>query len=259
MTWTTRPRSDPGGLAAIAAGAGPLVVLIHGVGLRAEAWNRQIDALSVGYRVLAFDLPGHGGNATPFGAPDLTVYTDAIAGAFDGPALVVGHSMGAMIALDLAVRHPGTVVGVAALNAIYRRSAVAARAVRARADRLDGVSPADAEGPLTRWFGETQTPERAACAAWLRATDPAGYKRAYTAFARGDAPEDAALRALECPALFMTGGQEPNSTPAMSRAMAALIRGGAALIVDDAAHMMPMTHAEAVNAALLKLAGRVFR
>ncbi|MFD2856780.1 alpha/beta fold hydrolase [Seohaeicola zhoushanensis] len=56
------------------------------------------------------------------------------------------------------------------------------------------------------------------------------------------------------PALFMTGEAEPNSTPAMSRAMAELAPQGQALVVPGAAHMLPMTHPDVVNAALLDLA-----
>ena len=79
MTWTTRPRSEFGALRAITAGDGPTVLLIHGVGLRAEAWNAQIDAMSERFRVVAVDMPGHG--QSPLLAPDsgLSEYTDAIA------------------------------------------------------------------------------------------------------------------------------------------------------------------------------------
>ncbi|MFC4670122.1 alpha/beta fold hydrolase [Seohaeicola nanhaiensis] len=253
MIWTTRPRSDLGGLAAITAGEGPLVLLLHGVGLRAEAWNAQIDALSARYRVVAPDLPGHGGSA-PVGIERLGAYTDAVARLLDEPALVVGHSMGALIALDLAGRYPDLVDGLAALNSVFRRSDSARAAVRARAETLDGQSVADPTPTLRRWFGETQSPERAACEAWLRGIDPEGYRAAYNVFARSDGPSSASLRALAVPALFMTGEAEPNSTPAMSRAMADLAPQGQAVIVPGAAHMLPMTHTEVVNAALLDLA-----
>ena len=46
MTWTTRPRSEIGGLAAIQTGTGPDILLLHGVGLRAEAWGAQLDGLA---------------------------------------------------------------------------------------------------------------------------------------------------------------------------------------------------------------------
>lgn len=46
MTWTTQPRSNFAELQCIERGSGPSIVLIHGVGLRAEAWNAQITSLS---------------------------------------------------------------------------------------------------------------------------------------------------------------------------------------------------------------------
>lgn len=259
MTWTTRPRSEFGGLAAIDAGAGPLVVLLHGVGLRAEAWNRQSDALAPQCRVVAVDLPGHGESAWSDDVTSLRGLTDMIAEALPEPAMIIGHSMGAMIALDLALKHPPLVRGVAALNAIFERAPLAAQAVKDRARRLDGITPTDPAPTLERWFGTTRSPERTACAAWLRATDPAAYRRAYSMFATENGPDRRALEGLTCPALFMTGAEEPNSTPAMSRAMAALAPKGQAQIVQGAAHMMPMTHAAEVNAHLVPFVQNAMR
>ncbi|GGA21932.1 alpha/beta fold hydrolase [Neptunicoccus cionae] len=250
MTWTIRPRSKIGALAAITAGEGPLVVLIHGVGLRAEAWGAQIDALAKSHRVVAVDMPGHGKSARLAGTPTLAAYTDRIAEVIDGPATVIGHSFGAMIALDLAIRYRAKVSRLAALNAIYHRSPQARQAVLARADSLDGESHADPAGPLERWFGPTASTARSACEVWLRDADPAGYRDAYRVFAQENGAQDDYLRSLPCPALFLTGGQEPNSTPAMSQQMAALVPHGRAEILPDAAHMAPMTHGDDVNRIL---------
>lgn len=254
MIWTTRQRSEIGPFAAVVAGDGPTLVLIHGVGLRAEAWGAQIDALSCDFRIVAIDMPGHGDSAALHTAPTLSDYSRTVATCLETPCVVVGHSFGAMIALDLAIAQPDKVAGVAALNAIYRREPSARAAVIARAARLDGTSVADPTAPLARWFGDTQSPERTACAGWLRAVDPAGYKDAYTVFAHADGPTDAGLKSLACPALFMTGGQEPNSTPAMSRAMADLAPNGHCAVIEDAAHMMPMTHAADVTARIATFA-----
>lgn len=258
MTWTTRPRSEAAGLAAIVAGDGPTILLLHGVGLRAEAWALQIDALSAEFRVIAPDMPGHGARAWSKTNMRLQDYGDSVLALLESPALVVGHSMGAMIALDIAARYPEKVRGIAALNAIWKRSEEASAAVRARANRLDGQTPADPEGALERWFGEAPSSERDACGRWLREVNPAGYKAAYSVFASSDGPDEADLAHLSCPALFMTGGREPNSTPQMSQAMAALAPHGRAIIVEDAAHMMPMTHAPVVNAALQDFAREVW-
>ncbi len=257
MTWTTRPRSEIGGLSVIVSGRGPLIVLIHGVGLRAEAWNRQIDALSVCHRVMAVDLPGHGSSPVPDRDMQLAGYSDAVARVLREPAMIVGHSMGAMIALDLATRRTDRVRGVVALNAIYRRSPEARAAVRARVRELDAAACGDPTSTLRRWFGDRETAERAACRRWLLKADPRGYAMAYRVFAQEDGPSDAGLASLACPALFITGSEEPNSTPGMSRQMAALAPRGRAGVVEGAAHMMPMTHAAAVNELMLGFAGEV--
>ena len=115
MTSTTQQQFDLGGLSYVTSGNGPLVVLIHGVGLQADAWCGQIDTLSTEFTVMAIDMPGHGASAVPGADMTLADYSDAIAAAMPEPALVVGHSMGAMIALDIASRFPEQIRGVAAL------------------------------------------------------------------------------------------------------------------------------------------------
>ena len=250
MIWTTRLRSEVGHLRAICAGKGPTVVLIHGVGLRAEAWGGQLDDLAQGCRVVAVDMPGHGDSPRLAHTPDLAAFTDAIMAAIDGSAVVIGHSFGAMIALDMAARYPTLVRGVGALNAIHQRDTSARQAVLARAAQLDGQTVADPSPTLDRWFGTTPSAERDACAAWLRTVDPAGYRDAYRIFAAEDGPTETMLGALSCPALFVTGQDEPNSTPAMSRRMAGCAPLGKAIILEQAAHMMPMTHAAQVTQIL---------
>lgn len=257
MTWTTRPRSNFRSLAAIQTGKSSEILLIHGVGLRAEAWNAQIDALSPIAAVAAVDLPGHGESPRVEDPVTLVDYTDAVAAGIEHPVLVVGHSMGALIALDLAIRYPDRIKAVAALNTVFQRSAEASAAVKARADSLDGQTPADPEATLARWFGDTPSDARTACERWLTTVDPKAYQTAYHVFAHENGPTPEDLASLTVPAVFMTGADEPNSTPDMSQRLAQLVPQGTADIVEGAAHMMPMTHPDRVNATLLQLAGRV--
>ncbi len=253
MTWTTRPRSEFGSLAAIRSAKTTEILFVHGVGLRAEAWNAQIDALSKSAGVTAVDLPGHG-HSPGFDRPiTLADYTDAVAKGIDGPLVVVGHSMGALIALDLAIRYPSQIRAVLGLNTVFQRSESASVAVQARAAELDGRTPANPEATLARWFGDAPSDERTACEQWLNAVDPKGYQMAYHVFAHSDGPDPKSLERMLCPAVFMTGGEEPNSTPAMSKRLAQLAPNGIADIVEGAAHMMPMTHPDRVNATLLRL------
>ncbi|RED18040.1 alpha/beta fold hydrolase [Pontivivens insulae] len=261
MTWTTRPRSKIAGQAAIDLGDGPYhILMLHGVGLRAEAWSAQIDAFAATARVIAPDMPGHGQSGLPASRLTLTDYVQCAAdvlASLQGPTIVVGHSMGSMLALDLAGHHADAVCGVVALNAVFQRSAAARDAVIKRADALDGESTPDPTATLTRWFGDAPSAERNACATWLREVDPSAYKMAYTAFANSTSPTPEALAALPCPACFITGSAEPNSTPDMSTRMADLTPRGEVAIVEGAAHMMPMTHAAEVNRIISNFMSKV--
>src|SRR5262245_16158087 len=91
-------------------GSGDPVVLVHGLGGSAANWTEVIDGLVPGHRVIALDLPGHGGSdPLPRGAR-IDDYADAAAAVIEartkGPAVVAGHSFGGQVALSLAVRHP---------------------------------------------------------------------------------------------------------------------------------------------------------
>jgi pimeloyl-ACP methyl ester carboxylesterase len=96
-----------GHLAYRAAGSGPPVVLLHGGGLDHRMWTEQLDALAAGFRVVAVDARGHGRSATPTGAfrhcDDLAVLLERLDIA---PAALVGVSLGASTALDVALEHP---------------------------------------------------------------------------------------------------------------------------------------------------------
>jgi pimeloyl-ACP methyl ester carboxylesterase len=85
-------------------GVGPPLLLLHGFG--GAAWNyTEMAPLLDGRRLLLPDLPGHGGSE-PLPAPSLTGFADAVATLLDEPVSVFGHSMGGVVALRLAERHP---------------------------------------------------------------------------------------------------------------------------------------------------------
>ena len=231
------------------------MVLVHGVGLNADAWAGMAPTLASDHHVHAVDMPGHGGSKPLPANPALSDYSAMLIQAIEeigGPCTVVGHSMGAMIALDIGARRPDLCSGVVALNAIYQRSEAASIAVKKRAASLPEDRVADPTPTLKRWFGDDlDQPDAKACRQWLTGVDPSAYKQAYTVFAEEDGPSVETLRAITCPALFMTGSEEPNSTPAMSRAMAGIVPKGTVRIIENAAHMMPMTHADEVSGHLI--------
>ncbi|RNF35881.1 alpha/beta fold hydrolase [Paracoccus methylarcula] len=238
------------------AGQGAPVVLIHGVGMQSAAWEPQIAALSDRYRVIALDMPGHGGSGRLRGVaalPDFVDWLHVALTALDlGPVSLAGHSMGALIAAGYTVTHQKMVVRVALLNGVFRRDASARAAVEARAAEIR-AGVVDMEAPLARWFGDdaADRPVREKVSHWLRAVDLQGYATAYAAFACGDRTYADRFGDIACPLLAMTGEGDPNSTPEMSRSMAAAAQYGRAVVLKGHRHMINLTAAEEVNRELL--------
>ena len=234
---------------------GKTVVLIHGVGMRIEAWGPQIERLADSHRVVAVDLPGHGQSA-PLGKPaQLAYYVDWLDRLVDdldlGPVNIAGHSMGALIATGMVATSPEKVRRVALLNGVHKRSAAARAAVEARADEI--VSGTfDREAPLARWFSAEEKDGEAYALVrdLLRAVDAGGYATAYRAFATGDAVYSDCWPAVTCPALFLTGDGDLNSTPDMARDMADAAPEGRAVVIPGHRHMVNLTAPETVNAVL---------
>ncbi len=107
-------------------GTGPAVVFLHGNGVLLQDYEVSgvLDRATVAHRVIAFDRPGFGYSERPRS----TVWTPAaqaalIAKALDQigvePAVVVGHSWGTMVALAMALDHPGSVTGLVLLSGYY--------------------------------------------------------------------------------------------------------------------------------------------
>lgn len=240
-------------------GEGEPILMIHGVGMRAEAWAPQIAALGQRWRVIAPDMPGHGeSDPLPQGAelPDFVAWGASLIEALDcGPVNLVGHSMGALIAAGLAVEQPRLVRRVALLNAVHRRSPEARAAVLARAEDI-AQGRTGVESALGRWFGPDDDVVRDHVAGWFKTIDQQGYLAAYRAFAQGDDVYAGRLGEIEVPALLLTGEKDPNSTPAMSEAMAALMPRGRAEIIAGHRHMVNLTAPDQVTAALEALLAR---
>ncbi|GAA0528987.1 alpha/beta hydrolase [Saccharopolyspora subtropica] len=120
-----------------AAGSGPAVVLVHGLGLDHTSWRRQQRELTE-YRTFAYDVRGHG--ATTLGHADGTLRQlrdDLIAFLTEvsGPAVCVGFSLGGTVVLSAAAARPDLVTGVVAIATSSVVSRVAAEFFRRRADQ----------------------------------------------------------------------------------------------------------------------------
>ena len=242
------------------------VVLIHGVGMNQSVWAPQIDALSESFRVVVYDMLGHGESALPSATPTLEEYAGQLESLLNAIQVervhVVGHSMGALVALEFALVHAPRTLSVVALNAVYDRTPAQREAVMTRAASLGeapGVSGVDAT--LSRWFGDPipghLTQAAQAVRALLLSVDPVGYARTYRLFASSDDAHVGRLPSLEVPALFLTGACDLNSSAQMSQAMAAVAPRARAEVIANERHMMNVTNPERVNASLLAFLAEV--
>lgn len=236
------------------------VVLIHGVGMNQSVWAPQIAALTNRYRVVVYDMLGHGGSALPSAQPSLGEYAAQLAKLLDAldltTAHVIGHSMGALVALEFALTYPARTLSVVALNAVYDRTPEQRAAVLNRAATLDATSAvAGVDATLARWFGDPipahLTEAARAVRSLLVSVDPVGYARTYQLFASSDDAHVGRLAQLAVPALFLTGECDPNSSPHMSHAMAAVAPFGRAEVIAKERHMMNVTEPALVNERLL--------
>ena len=105
----TSERSEQGYIFMESLGQGPTVVLIHGWGLHGGVWRNLAARLARSFRVLVPDLPGHGRSRGVHTGVSLAGLADDLSQRLTEPAIWVGWSLGAFVALAAARDHPQAV------------------------------------------------------------------------------------------------------------------------------------------------------
>lgn len=100
------------------------LVLLHGWAMRPTVWAPLVRELGTDREISALALPGHDG-ASPAANPTVHAWSDALLARMPPRAIVVGWSLGAMLALDLAARHPQRVSSLVLIGATPRFVATA--------------------------------------------------------------------------------------------------------------------------------------
>jgi (E)-2-((N-methylformamido)methylene)succinate hydrolase len=241
-------------------GQGPTLVFLHGVLMDHRSWARQVNGLAGDFRIVRLDMLGHGDCPDRPGARRLEDFIEQAREVIqltcpDEAPVLIGFSMGGLIAQAYAIRHSRELRGLVLMNAIYNRAADELTPVAARLADLENEGMAGViEAARERWFRPDETAAQGELVeeilGWMLDGDAAAKAKAYRVFASEDHKTAGKLGAVTCPALVMTGDGDKGSPPHMSEAMAADIPDARLRILDRQQHMMPVLAAERINAEL---------
>jgi 2-succinyl-6-hydroxy-2,4-cyclohexadiene-1-carboxylate synthase len=232
-------------------GSGRPLVLLHGFTGTGAAWDELLDGLGAGHRLIVPDLPGHGSTRAA-SADDASVEhaADALATLLDAhgaaPADVVGYSLGARVALRLAVVHPSAVARLVLESPSAGIEAADARAERRAADETladrierDGIAAFVDEWehhPIFHTHAALPTERRDRIRAMRRSNTPSGLAASLRGAGQGAMePLFDRLPTIAVPTLVIAGELDTIGRPRAER-VAAMIPGARLAVVDGAGH-----------------------
>jgi 3-oxoadipate enol-lactonase len=244
---------------------GTTVLLLHGIGGNHTLWGAggsgTVQALAqAGYRVLALDLPGYGQSAG-MGAPTMDslvaavqlVATQSVA---TGPVVLLGHSMGGMVAQELVARWPQAVQGLvlACTSALFGKAdgAWQARFVAERLAPLDaGLGMAGMAAQLVPGLVAPMASDavRAVAAGVMAQVPEATYRAALKAIAGFDRRE--ALGQINMPTLLLAAEHDRTAPPDVMQRMVARVPNAQYVCLPGAGHIANVEQPAAFNAAAL--------
>jgi pimeloyl-ACP methyl ester carboxylesterase len=247
------------------AGDGPPVLFIQGVGVNGRGWTPQVEGLSGEFRCLSFDNRGMGASqpcALPLSVAQMADDVLALLGCLGwDSAHVVGHSLGGLIAIELALSAPQRVRSLALLCTVARgrdatrlsgrmlwlglRSSLGTRRMRRRAFLEIVLSPEGrTRGELDRialqmepLFGHDLAERPPAVMQQLRAL-------------RGYDARERLAELAGVPTLVVSAERDPIAPPVHGRALAARIGAAQYVEIPGAAHGVTIQRAERINALL---------
>lgn len=243
------------------------VVMLHGVGGGKEAFRPQMQPLAeAGYRAIAWDMPGYGESPgiAPYDMAGLAAALAALLDRLDLPqAVLLGHSMGAMVALEAVARTPARVAALvlsAGSPAFGKADGAWQQAfLRDRLGPLDqGRTMAEVACRLVpSMIGAGSAPEGAALAtAIMSRVRPDTYRAALHALMGFDRRD--ALASIRVPTLAIAGEVDPAAPAAVMEKMAARIPGAQYVVLPRAGHLANLEQPQAFNAALVAFLNQHF-
>ncbi|MEU8541430.1 alpha/beta fold hydrolase [Streptomyces sp. NPDC048717] len=232
----------------------PVLVLGPSLGTTWHMWDRQIPELTRDWRVVRFDLPGHGG-APAQPASSVAELGDRLLATLDELGVqrfgYAGCSLGGAIGIDLALRAPHRVASLVLVAASPRFGSADEFRQRAVMIRANGLEPMARTAP-EQWFTPAFAAGQPAIVDWavqmVRTTDPGCYIAACEALAVFDVRD--ALGRIGIPALVLVGSEDAITGPAEARTLVAGIQDARLAVVPGASHLAPVEQPSAVTELL---------
>ena len=227
--------------------AKPTMVFVHGAGLDHSSFLLQSRYFGYhGWNVLAFDLPGHGRSD---GAPISSVRGMAESVCKAVPAerfCIVGHSLGALVALECAARVPARVERIALIGVAYPMKVGDAFLDAAKRDHCDAFDM------HTIWGHAARAPLAAnpSPGMWMHGDNQARLERLAPGVLYNDlkACNDYVLEGeVACPVLFILGRRDAMTPPRNAAALQQKIGNQRTVLIDSSGHALM---AEAPDATL---------
>lgn len=228
---------------------GQLAVFLHDAGGNAGIWRHVTPLLDDEHSAIAFDFPGHGRSGGTSGLESI----DACARFFAGlagalgmrPAVLVGHGMGAAVALRVARTHPAMVRRLVLIGAAPRLDLP-----EETRETWRNVMRGRLPQPFTTEAFSPKTDFALMREGWMEQakTDPRVRYFDLVAWSEHDAGADAGE--IQAPTLLVSGSDDRLAPPASAATLQSMIAGARSITIADAGHLLPLEKAEDLAAAI---------
>lgn len=235
----------------------PSVLFIHGAANDHSVWALQSRYFAHhGWNVLAVDLPGHGKSPSPALSSIETMAdwcAEVMSGARIEQAAIVGHSMGSLIALELAARHPERVTKIALVGTAFPMKVSEALLGAARAEdhaALDMINVWGHSG--AGQMGGNRAPGQWMMGAGMRLMER-NAKPLHRDFSACNDYQGAVTSAsrITCPALVIAGNRDLMTPAKSAQALAGQLPNASVTVLDGAGHDIMSEQPDALLDALI--------
>ncbi|MGA4949275.1 4-carboxymuconolactone decarboxylase [Streptomyces lydicamycinicus] len=234
----------------------PVLVLGAALGTTWHMWDRQIPELTRHWRVIRFDLPGHGGSPA-HAAPSVAELADRLIATLDALGVdrfgYAGCNIGGAIGTQLALTRPHQVTSLALVSTSPRYGTADAWRQRGVVIRTNGLDPIARTAP-EHWFTEGFAGAQPAIVEWavqmVRTTDPGCYIAACEALASYDVRSS--LGRVGVPTLVVVGSEDQVTPTTDARSLVAGIPDASLALVPGTSHLVPVEQPAAVTELLIR-------